>query len=232
MKKLILFSLFILAFLYSQGQINLTNTTLQYFSPDNVTPLEAFLDVENNNNDSVEINIIRTIQSLTANHEETFCFGQYCYLPNTDTSLFPTVIYANTSEGTFKAHIDPLGYDGTDILSYHFYDIGNPSDSANITMEFVFSTTSVAENNKATFLKFNNPINNFAVLSYQLPDGAQHASVNFYNMLGNKVRSVNLEETQGAKVITTSELSNGIYILSMVVNDKISRSYKMVVNHN
>ena len=126
MKKQILILGWFLAGFCAAAQVNLSNVTLQYYGSNNTDPLDGILTVENNNANNVDINIIRTIellahsQSLNTDHIESFCFGQYCYVPNTDTSLYSTPIAGNTSEGTFVAHIDPAGFDGVDRMHYRY----------------------------------------------------------------------------------------------------------------
>ena len=238
MKKQILFIALLLAGFCTVAQVNLTNVTLQYFGSDNTTPLDGILTVENNNAAAVDINVIRTIeilahsQSLNTDHIESFCFGQYCYLPNTDTSLYVTPIAGNSSEGTFVAHIDPAGFDGMDRIHYLFYDVNNPSDSASVTLEFTFGATAVDENKNLAYLKFNNEVNNFAVLNYHLPSVSRNSRIDIYNMLGSKLRSIPLNDQQGTKVVSTADLSNGVYLLSLITNNNVSKTYKMIVAHN
>ena len=238
MKKQILIIISFLAGFCAVAQVNLTNVTLQYYGSNNTDPLEGILTVENNNANNVDINIIRTIellahnQSLNIDHIENFCFGQFCYVPNTDTSLYSTPIAPGTSEASFIAHIDPAGFDGVDRIHYLFYDENNHADSASVTLEFSFSATAIEENNNLAYVKFNNEVNNFALLSYHLPSLTGNSRIELYNMLGSKLKSITLNEQQGVKVVSTSELSNGVYLLSLIANNNISRTYKLIVAHN
>jgi hypothetical protein len=231
-KQLLLVAAILLTGVTSYSQITLSNITTQYFTTDNTTPLDAHLDVENTNSHAVDINIVRFIDQLTAGHDELFCFGLYCYLPNTDTSLFTTNIPANSSDGSFKPEITPNGIDGTDKLRYLFYDANNPADSVSVAIEFYINTTAgIKENTNDSYLKFKNEVNNFTIFNYKLPAGASNARIDIHNMLGSKLNSILLSDKQGMKMITTSELSNGIYLVSLIVNNKTAHSYRMVVNH-
>lgn len=215
------------------SQIVLSNVTTQYVTTDNQTPLDAHLDVENQNSNPVDIMIIREIVTLTPGHEELFCFGLYCYLPDTDTSDFATTLAGNAIDNTFKPEVTPHGIDGTDILHYRFYDANNIADSATVTIGFYFNTSAgINENTNETYLKFKNQVNNFTVFNYKLPANTTSARIDIHNMLGSKMNSIVLSDKQGMKMVTTNELSNGIYLVSLIVNNKPAHSYRMVVNHS
>lgn len=231
-KQILLLTTLLASGIAAYSQITLNNVVTQYFTPDNTAPMDAHLDVINNSNNSVDINVIRTKVTLNPNHEELFCWGLYCYLPNTDTSQFPTTLAPGATEITFKPEVTPHGFDGTDILHYRFYDVNNPSDSVAVTIEFYFNTTAgLVENANESYLKFNNMVNNFTVFNYKLPAGSANSRIDIHNMLGSRINSIALSEKQGMKMVTTSDLSNGVYLVSLVVNNKTSHSYRMVVDH-
>lgn len=238
MKRTILLISFLTVGFYSQAQISITNATLQYFTNDLVTPVDGTLEVVNSNQFSVDINIYRTIEllahsnSLNTDHDESFCFGQYCYVPGTDTSLFLTPINANTTEGSFVAHVDPKGFGGTDRLHYKIFDINHPADSAAVTFEFVFSATGIDEHKNSAFLNFNNEVNSLAVLNYHLPVASPNSRIDIYNLLGTKLRTIALHDQLGTKILSTSDMADGVYLLSLVTNNVVSHTYKMVVRHN
>jgi hypothetical protein len=217
---------------FSLAQITLNNVTTQYYAPDNTIPVEAHLDVINNNSTPVDINVVRTVGAFTNGHSELFCFGLYCYTPFTDSSASPTTVAPGATESTFKPIVDPMGLDGYDRLHYLFYDASNPADSVGVTLEFFFGATSIDETENASYLKFNNEVNNFTVLNYKLPAGAKNAKITVHNMLGSILKNISIDEKQGMKVLSTSDLSNGMYLVSLVVNGKVDHSYRMIVNHN
>jgi hypothetical protein len=230
-KQLLLIASFLLISGSIFGQIVLQNVTTQYYSADNTLTVDAHLDVENTNSYPVDIMIIRTIEVLTPGHDELFCFGLYCYLPSTDTSLYTTTIPANSSDASFKPQLMPNGIDGMDRFHYRFYDNNNPADSVSVTIEFFIGTTGVTENANESYLKFKNEVNNFTVFNYKLPASARTARIDIHNMLGSRMNSIQLHEKQGMKMVTTSELSNGMYLVSLVIDNKTTHSYRMIVNH-
>lgn len=230
-KQILLIAGLLMMAVGSYSQIVLNNVTNQYYSADLNSPLDAHLDVENTNSNPVDIMIIRTIEAKVPAHDELFCFGLYCYLPGTDTSQYITTIPANSSDGTFKPEITPNGVAGYDRMTYLIYDNNNPSDAASVTIEFFIGVQGVNENAQESYLKFNNLVNNFTVLNYKLPATAGNARIDIHNMLGSKMNSFNISEKQGTKVVSTSNLTNGVYLVSLVVNNKTTHSYKMIVNH-
>jgi hypothetical protein len=231
MKKILLLAFGMCAVLHTKAQLTIANGTTQYIVPDNVTPVEAHLDVINNNSTTIDVDVYRTIEALTPGHIEAFCFGLYCYLPSTDSSLASTPIGPGLWESTFKGQVDPAGITGYDRIHYQFRDHNNPADSVGITIEFFFDMVGVSENSNHSYLKFSNMVNNFTVMDYLLPSNVTKARIDINNMLGSRVQSITLDEKQGMKLVDTSGMRNGLYLVSLVVNDKVTHSYRMVVNH-
>ncbi|MEP7265933.1 MAG: T9SS type A sorting domain-containing protein [Bacteroidota bacterium] len=231
-KQLFLIASILLTGIQANSQIALDNITAQYFTTDNTAALDAHLDVNNLNGYPVDINIVRTIDYKTPGHDELFCFGLYCYLPNTDTSQFSTTVLSMSTDGTFKPEIIPNGIDGMDRLSYLFYDVNNMADAVSVTIEFYINTLAgIKENTSDSYLKFKNEVNNFTVFNYKLPVGSSGGRIDIHNMLGSRLNSIELSEKQGMKMVTTNALSNGVYLVSLIINNKPAHSYRMIVNH-
>ncbi|MFY9310607.1 MAG: tail fiber domain-containing protein [Bacteroidia bacterium] len=74
-----------------------------------------------------------------------------------------------------------------------------------------------------------NPFAEQTSISYYLPDNTQKAQMLFYNSQGRLIQSVDLKEKgKGMVNVFASDLSNGIYTYTLVVDGKIIETRKMV----
>ncbi|MFY9309327.1 MAG: tail fiber domain-containing protein [Bacteroidia bacterium] len=74
-----------------------------------------------------------------------------------------------------------------------------------------------------------NPFAEQTSISYYLPDNTQKAQMLFYNAQGRLIQSVDLKEKgKGMVNVFASDLSNGIYTYTLVVDGKVIETKKMV----
>ncbi len=75
-----------------------------------------------------------------------------------------------------------------------------------------------------------NPFNHETVIRYNLPDQTRQALMNVYDLTGKQIGSYPLTERGDASITITSEtLAPGIYIYSVIADDKLMDSKRMVV---
>ena len=89
------------------------------------------------------------------------------------------------------------------------------------------------EGNGKTFLGQNtpNPYTEKTRIAYELPIGTTNAQMVFYNMMGQVIKSVPLSDSLGNVTVQASELPAGTYTYSLVVNNQIVTSKKMVLSN-
>jgi hypothetical protein len=75
-----------------------------------------------------------------------------------------------------------------------------------------------------------NPSINSTTISYSTKNAA-NTHLQLYNMVGVLVRDIQLENAQGKAVINTSDLENGMYFYSLVVDNKATSTKKLVITH-
>lgn len=94
--------------------------------------------------------------------------------------------------------------------------------------------TNVELNNAQTIILEQNSPNPYAErtsINYYLPDDTGKAQILFYNSQGKLIQSVELiQKGKGTLNVFASDLSNGIYIYTLVVDGKVVDSKKMVKN--
>lgn len=74
-----------------------------------------------------------------------------------------------------------------------------------------------------------NPFAEQTSINYFLPDNTSKAQILFYNASGKLIQSVELtQKGKGSLTVFASDLSNGIYTYTLVVDGKIIETKKMV----
>lgn len=240
MKKITQFVLSVVAVLGVQ------TSYAQTFTANAVTPVsvisdpwqdtESHVTIENTSNNLKKVTIERTIHTIQANHLEFFCFGTgvtgLCYPPGTQMSNGLDTILAGTADHSFKATVRPMGSYGYTAIHYRIFDTDNPSDSVGVDLAWDF-TTAIGENTQQFgFSKpQQNPADAYTVFNYNLQAADQGDRLVVFNMLGSKVKTIDVPGKSGALVLSTSELKAGVYMVSYVSNGKTKETSRLVVSH-
>ena len=237
MKKLIFLTFVLSILLFSIGTVkaqwSLSNYMLQNTVSD-TSEIDAFITIENHGSNTLYLQVERTIQYLVANTEESFCFGPNCYTPGTSISIDPAIIAPGDSDRHFHIIILPHGTCGTSYIHYRIFNQNNISDSLGIDMSFGFCTaTGISESSSSYGVSrpTHNPADGFTSFNYQLNDNNGHTHIAVYNMLGSLIKLVPITEKSGELLINTSDLKSGLYLCSVVNNNKVTNTYKLVVAH-
>lgn len=197
---------------------------------------ESHVTFENTSASLKKVTIERTIQTIQANHLEFFCFGGgvtgLCYPPGTQLSNGADTILAGATDQTFKATVRPMGSYGYTAIHYRLFDTDNPADSVGFDLAWDF-TTSLGENaQQFGFSKpQQNPADAFTVFNYNLQTADQGDRLIVFNMLGSKVKTIDIPGKSGAIVLNTAELKAGVYMVSYVSNGKAKDTSRLVVSH-
>lgn len=240
MKK---FTLIVLTCIVS---LNMNPVSAQSFTLGNFTPVtvisdpwqdtESHVHITNTTSVSKQVKVDRFINVLASGHVEFFCFGSgttgLCYPPNTAFSNGNDTIFASSTDQSFKGTIRPLGNYGYTSIHYRFSDTNNPSDSVGVDLAWDF-TTSINENQQVYGISkpLQNPADAFTVFSFNLQSNDQNDKLVVFNMLGSKVKSIDIPGVSGALVLTTSDLKAGMYMVSYISNGKVKDSCRLVVSH-
>jgi hypothetical protein len=76
-----------------------------------------------------------------------------------------------------------------------------------------------------------NPFNISTTIKYQLSDNATNAKICIYNLTGKQLQCYNLQATKGENSIEVraSSLQSGMYLYSLIVDDKLVSTKRMVL---
>lgn len=126
---------------------------------------------------------------------------------------------------------------GSSSIGYH---AGIPGESVDTVLS---ANLQVSDNNHFSILRqgseyksvdispaYPNPASTSTTLEYMIPDGA-NGKLLLRNLTGNLVREVNLEKSAGKIVINTFDLKEGLYFYSVLLNNRVELTRKLMVRH-
>lgn len=101
----------------------------------------------------------------------------------------------------------------------------------NLNLTLVTSVNEAATNNNIVLQNSPNPFSTTTAINYQLPLNTKTASIHIFDIAGRVIQSIPLQNLNSGTVhFNTNEFNNGMYLYSLVVNDKIVMTNKMLVH--
>lgn len=160
-----------------------------------------------------------------------FCWG-LCFGPDTYVSPNPVAVPANsvTSIGalSFHAMFDEEVF-GKVQVRFSAYDERHPEDAVTINVIFHKSGEGVHEVSAVRFGQaYPNPASSVVNFDYNI-NASDRASVSVYNLLGQEVKSQQVNGVQGHLSVSVADLNEGIYFCKLFVNGCAVSTEKFVV---
>lgn len=236
MKKLLLsaFSFFAVSAVFAQGSLQLQNPPTVVFGNTAAAVQQATFPVVNTSSQSVNVKVARKIISEVTGSENNFCWGINCYPPNVSVSPDDVAIASNQTNNSFVADYTNNGYVGNTTIRYSFFKTTGSPDSVHATIQYrVTSPTGISKDQAANDmigLPGPNPANEMTAIPYNLPAGTKNAKLRILNAIGGLVKEISLEK-QGAAIVITSNLPNGVYFYNLQVDGRPVSTKKLIVKH-
>ncbi|MCE3280916.1 MAG: hypothetical protein K0S44_3107 [Bacteroidetes bacterium] len=235
-----------------EGGVDVTGSTVYdtargyNFSTQSMDLTVLELELHNTTSNSVSYKVNRTILSgtLPMASQLYFCTGVQCYSPNPAITWTPggapSTIAANSTlpsgPGTYgiSAHYDDSLATEDVVVLYRVYNTAVAGDTAFVTVRYVGINVGIEENTSlaggTVSAAYPNPSASFTSIKYDMNQYAQKGKIVFYDMLGKKVKEIELTEKQGIAKVDVSEFNSGIYFYSFIVNDRAIATKKLVVS--
>ncbi|MFM7218540.1 MAG: T9SS type A sorting domain-containing protein [Bacteroidota bacterium] len=229
--RLLSFILFFPAVLTAHPvSLQLTTTAINLTGAANTT-LSGHAHVENIGGGLIDLSVVRTQNDTMPGHNSFFCWGGACFPAATSLAPFSLPFNPGDVDTTLEAKVEPRGFAGTSTVGYCFFDASNPSDSVCVIYTYNFTAVGVEELPKSITLAnaVPNPADRLTVVSYST--GNSNGRLVITDLLGSTVKEIALKDKQGALVLATAELSNGIYVYTLVADGKPVSSRRLVVSH-
>ncbi len=236
MKKLysLLVLLLLLNFCRAQSfQITYAQDTV--YGVDIFSTISAVAYVKNVSGSQKIFKVQRTVENLVTGHVNDFCFGPNCNSPGTSVSPNQDTMIASHSDSTFVTHLNPNGIAGTSRVTYKFYNVADNTDTISKIFTFIFTAATsndrfvTSKNLNEISLAYPNPASSLTHFDYELSVNTKDAYLKVYNFLGTEIRKVELLNRQGTVTIDTDNLTEGVYLYSLVVNGKTTSTRKLLI---
>ena len=223
-----------LAFKY-EGETVEAGTTINIVSDLNPS-MEMQFDIHVINTTDADINVVAQMEDLTGTGMTYLCWGT-CFMPGTFEAK--NVVTAG-SEGVFNGHVMFVDANSGEVLPvgtevkmvYTFFDERNPEEKYTFNVNFKYQPESIVDYNSADIFSnaYPNPANNTVSFDYNMPYDVNSASVAIYNMMGQEVVRQDLNLGGSRLDINVSDLNEGVYFYSLIVNNQTVKTNKFVVS--
>lgn len=209
------------------------DATIMYFMQ------ETSVGVKNNTNDYVDVKVLKEQIDIVEGSECGFCWSQ-CYPPHVMVSSSSILLEENElKENEFYVEFWTNEKVGTSIVKFTFYacdDDGNFIEDDKVSIEYMFNIEPVGiENyiiaNSSMQNARPNPASSYTNIPYTLPMGFNgNAQIVVKNILGATVFAENINGGSDKVYVNTSELEEGVYFYSMIINNKSAYTKKLIIN--
>ncbi|OFX17129.1 MAG: hypothetical protein A2033_09630 [Bacteroidetes bacterium GWA2_31_9] len=218
--------------LFNNNLSNITNNTININANADTSLISFTLRVANNSDYSKHIKVKKRVISSISGTSSYFKWVN----ENSPSSMVSTdslnIASIDTSSGSndFIGYFSPNGHEGTSEIAYTFFDSNNLNDSVQIILNY--NITLGIENlnlNEVAFSEpYPNPVKDNFSIDYNLIGNAI-AQIKIHNVLGSEILSKETSDKRGTIQFNTSNLSNGIYFYSVIINNKTIRTNKLVI---
>ena len=197
---------------------------------------EIQFDLDIINTTDADINVVAQMENLTGIGMTYLCWGT-CFMPGVFEA---THSVAAGSEGIFNGHVMFMDANSGEVLPvgtevkmvYTFFDERNPEQTYTFNVNFKYQTESIVDYNSADIFSnaYPNPANNTVSFDYNMPYDVNSASVAIYNMMGQEVVRQDLNLGGSRADINVSDLNEGVYFYSLIINNQTVKTNKFVVS--
>ena len=190
--------------------------------------------IKNISTNTITVKCKRIINSMSQGNINYFCFAGSCYGPSTRVSGSSALMAPDSTNGSFIGYLQDSAASCDDTVTYCFFNVNDTTDATCYTVVYHFRPTGISQVSPANSVLLNvypNPVDFEATFQYSLPREFNSAQVIIMNMLGNKVGEYELNSNKPSLIISTADLSNGIYFYSLEVDGKVISTKKLMVSH-
>lgn len=190
-----------------------------------------------NNDSEAEFDVwARKIEEeVVPNTFNSFCWSDFCYGNYTFESQGALTLAAGatTIATDFYGQYFPEGLTGTTIIKYEFFSRNESFETVSVTVHYTADATGVpggALRQTRISDPRPNPARDYTLFDYQLPPDTRNAKIIVRNLTGSVVREVSLDPAGSRMRLETSDMGNGIFLYSFVVNEQVILTKKLVVS--
>lgn len=190
------------------------------------------MSIKNISSATVSVKCRKMEVEIVTGSQNYFCWG-LCF--SSFIFLSPNNIDIPSGEisNEFSGHIMPAGTAGVTKMCYSFFDVENPNDSTYFYVNFnatLVGLEDLSQNEAFVSNPYPNPATSQVSFDYNLPFGTSSATVSVHNLLGAKVKEIELPGVEGKTTVNVNDLNDGIYFYSVSINNRIVETKRLVIS--
>ena len=183
-------------------------------------------------NENVRLIAEKVEENVVEGTMNFICWGT-CLDPSVYVSA-PVDLTPGAAPQVFSAHYlgDVNEVAGLEqIMTYYLYPANAVDDKFIIHVTFKYSLEGIDDNNSVDM--FSNaypvPASNVVNFDYNFPASVNNATIAIYNMMGQEVMRNEISGIQGKASLNVSDLADGVYFYSLIVNGEMAKSSKLII---
>lgn len=247
MKKILLiFITYLLFALPGRAQVLILDSEMQDITDQTITvngtPDDSYFKVNiflsNTGEESVDIFVSKIEVDIVEGAFNTFCWLGSCFTPDVFDVEDPLILGGDqiSRDTDFYTEFLTGGIEGVSEVKYEFYSQSESFDTVSVTILFnIETTTSLSGFDPGKNFHISdpqpNPARGFTWIDYIVPPQSRNAQIVIRNLLGKQVYAENLSYGDNRIRISTQHLNNGIYIYSLIVDNQVIDSKRLVVTN-
>ena len=214
----------------------LQNDVIHYWIPATNGPYqyhdERYFTVNLNNTAADSFQIRRTILAHADTGADVYFCTDFECTGATDDVCRPFFVQPS-ARISLQLHYKTNSVPGLTTVLYSIYNLNNQNDSFYFTVNYHVTTGAVGIAELSSSNALSVPLPNPASLNFALQynTGNTAGVLNMYNAIGELVSSTTLSNTQGIHVTETAALPEGIYFCTLVSDDRILGTQRIVIVH-
>lgn len=149
-------------------------------------------------------------------------------------------LYALQSDAVSKQKVEDVAADnsnqGTELAINMLQQVFNeayqePIDELNHSSHhYVATENNTVITDEPKIVCYPNPAKENISFFYNLEDDFRSGTIEIYNTLGQKIKSIGVDASSMTSTINIAEIPNGLYFYSLVINDVTIANYKFVIS--
>lgn len=190
----------------------------------------------NMSDSAITYKVKKTQVQMTATSTAWFCVyhnsdpndqQSQCYIPTTFNS--GDFVTDTGAHNLLLADFAAGANTGISIVQYKFYDKNNTSDSSVITLIYNVTPVGVQETQGASITRmYPNPADENTVIQLNNTT-SQSSTIQISDVTGRIVYTQSVNATNGSLVVPCSEWGKGIYMVSVISEDRITSVQRLIV---
>ena len=183
-------------------------------------------NVCNETGNPIVVDLRKVVVREVEGTQNSFCFGSNCYAPSTfevnDVSMPKDTILPMVCDYMGN------GIEGVTVVRYEFIT----TDTVSLTVNYIIGNHDGildAPNSSVTASLFPNPVIATSTFKCSVPSNVKTATLLIYSITGQKVEEFRLNSGENKIQVNASEFQSGLYLYSVIVNNHVMTTGKMVV---